>query len=112
MWQVCRLLQFLLTKELSEYERNVSRNGYKAAAYKRAAAAIADCPERLRSGDQVVGHESREGPNSDGENRTAFFSRPSHWTGSERALPTKLTNFYKRGRSESWRASTETPRQR
>jgi hypothetical protein len=39
--------------ELSSYEQNVSRNVYKANAYKKAAGVIANQPNRIRSGDEV-----------------------------------------------------------
>ena len=45
------IVEFLL--ELSEYEKNVSRNTFKANAYKKAAGVISNLPERVKSGAEV-----------------------------------------------------------
>ena len=40
--------------ELSNYERNVSRNTYKANAYKKAAGVLSHLTERVKSGSEVI----------------------------------------------------------
>jgi hypothetical protein len=39
--------------ELSNYEKNVSRNTYKANAYKKAAGVLSQLTERVKSGAEV-----------------------------------------------------------
>ena len=49
------IAEFLM--ELSNYEKNVSRNTYKANAYKKAAGVISNLPERVKSGAEVFFRE-------------------------------------------------------
>ena len=51
------IVDFLL--ELSDFERNVSRNVYKANAYKKAAGTIAHLTERISSGKEVSAKKQR-----------------------------------------------------